>query len=74
VLLGKGVESSDGIPESTCGADVFPCQGGQTRFNDCQPLILAIPNTSYGWSKASLLQSGVIGVLTGLTRTLSRCS
>lgn len=32
VLGGKGVESRDGIPESACGANVFPCQGSQARF------------------------------------------
>jgi hypothetical protein len=46
VLLSEGVESGDGISEGTCGADVFPRQGGQTRFNNCQPLILAKPNAS----------------------------
>jgi hypothetical protein len=34
VFLGEGVESRDGIPESTCGANVFPCQSGQARFRE----------------------------------------
>lgn len=31
VFLGEGIESGDGIAEGTCGADVFPGQGGQAR-------------------------------------------
>lgn len=31
VFLGESIESGDGVTESTCGADVFPSQGGQAR-------------------------------------------
>lgn len=81
VFLGKGIESGDGVAEGTCGADVLPCESRQTRYTDwsvhhnsrvyhpsCCSELFGDGGTG------SVLQRGVIGVLTGLTRTLSRCN
>jgi len=34
VFLGKGIETVDGIAESTCRADMLPCQSGQARCQE----------------------------------------
>jgi hypothetical protein len=32
VLVGKSIESGNGIAEGTCGADVLPCEGSQACY------------------------------------------
>lgn len=75
VFLSEGVEAVDGIAESACRAHMFPGESSQARYglkkNDLgQPLASQHRCTK----TANLLQRGVMGVLTGLTRTLSRWS
>lgn len=76
MLRGKGIKAVDGISESTRITNMLPCQSSQTG---CKTIRLA--NTHIIGSRMAkksvkeefdLLQRGVIGVLIGLTRTLSR--
>lgn len=68
MFLGEGGEALNGIAEGTGIADLVPgqsrktrCEGGGSASEWCGMVI-------------DLLQSAVMGVLTGLTRTLSRCN
>lgn len=70
VLLSKRVEAVDGVPKGSCRADMLPGQSRQTRY-----IPSAIDSSGQAISidgSSDLLQRGVMGVLTGLTRTLSR--
>ena len=68
VLLSKMVKTSHCIAEGAGIADVLPCQGGEagcdSRVSTNCPVIFS--QCLYS------LHSGVMGVLTGLTSTLSR--
>jgi hypothetical protein len=68
VFLGKLVEAVDGVAERACIADVLPGEGGKAGCGMCEWWDWWC--WSYLWS--FLLHRGVMGVLTGLTRTLSR--
>ena len=73
VLLSELVEAVDGIAERACIANVLPCEGCKAGCTTCQSSCLysrLLPQRQ----RLVLLQSGVMGVLTGFTRTLSRCS
>lgn len=48
VFLGESIESGDGITESTCRADVLPCEGGQAR---CTNWSAKFGNTGPRWQK-----------------------
>ena len=74
--MGKSVEAIDGIAKRTSTSHVFPCECGQAcwkkrpRSISTNGLSRLIDNEHCRY----LLHKGVIGVLTGLTRMLSRCS
>lgn len=69
VFVGEGVKPANCITESTCIANVFPREGGETRYTP----VSSGTEDSAAYLRDSL-HKGVIGVLTGLTRMLSRCS
>lgn len=68
MFVGECVKSGNCITESTGIANVFPREGGKTRYTR-QRLTAGFVNVA-----CNSLHNGVIGVLTGLTRILSRCS
>lgn len=76
VFLGEGIKPVDGIAEGPCIANMLPREGGQARC--IQPSAFDHESTrQHGRRRLvrrDLLQRGVMGVLTGLTRTLSRCN
>ena len=72
VLLGESVEAINRIAESAGGTHVFPRQGGQACCTPISTVRLFSFCTRQGRATVDLLQSGVMGVLTGLTSTLSR--
>ncbi len=67
MLLGKMVETSHGVAEGAGIANMLPGQSGEAGcelgISSCHTL--SVP-------EEDSLQSGVMGVFTGLTRTLSR--
>lgn len=79
VLLGKGTKSLDGVAEGAGVSDLVPGEGGQAR---CGSIVsgrsVKVKWRAWGvgsWDgKANVLQRAVMGVLTGLTSTLSRWS
>ena len=71
MLGSEGVKADDGISERSCCPYMLPGESGQTRLWELAKS-QRIASSLVGWRRGNLLHSGVIGVLTGLTRTLSR--
>jgi hypothetical protein len=69
MLLGKGIKPVDGVPKSSCVPHMLPRESGQARY-----AVLLTIDGSGGNGSDHLLHRGVMGVLTGLTRILSRCN
>ena len=82
--MGEGIETIDRVPEGTGGSNVFPSERGKACYSVvsyCYQQLVAsdgspvtISGAKQNTAGVDVLQRGVIGVLTGLTRTLSLCN
>lgn len=82
MLGGEGVKAIDSVPEGTSVTNVLPSQGCQACYwtQSGQRCVVGAERGRGRRAKlelsaeANLLHRGVMGVLTGLTRTLSWCN